>query len=154
MCTKIVVADFTKPEKSTNYVIKKLKEFNIDIGILVNNVGLLGGPHPMPFCEVDEQTVKDVINVNVLAGTVLCHAILEGMKANGRGAVINISSMSAHVIMPYMAIYGATKHFMSAFTQAIAAEYSPYGITIQCVEPGLVDTTMVDLMEKVTVILL
>ena len=150
MCTKVVVADFTKPEQ-TNDVIKQLKEFNIDIGILVNNVGLK--PHMMPFCELEEQMVKDIINVNVLTGTVLCHYILKGMKEKGRGAVINISSSSANRIVPYGAIYSATKHYMSAFTQAIAAEYAPHGITIQCVEPGLVDTGMTKL-DKVSLIVL
>ena len=114
MHTRIVVADFTKPEKSTNDVVNHLKENNIDVGILVNNVGVAGGHHPMPFIEVEEQAVKNVINVNVLAATVLCHFILKGMKSKGRGAIINVSSSAAHAINPYLAIYCPTKHYISA----------------------------------------
>ena len=129
-------------------VVQKIEEFEIDIGVLVNNVGLLG-PHQMPFLELDQQTVIDMINVNVLAATVLCHSLLPKMKKKGKGAIINISSLGAYVIMPYLAEYGATKHYMSAFTQAIAAECSDSGVTIQCIEPGTVETAMTEHFDEV-----
>ena len=147
--TKIIVADFTKPEVLP-MVVQDIEQFNIDVGVLVNNVGLLG-PHHMPFLELDQQTVIDIINVNVLAATVLCHSLLPKMKKKGKGAIINVSSMGAYFIMPYLAEYGATKHYMSAFTQAIAAEYSGSGVTIQCIEPGAVETSMTEHFDEVNI---
>ena len=149
--TMIIVADFTNPEVLP-MIVKEINVSGIDVGALVNNVGLLG-PHYMSFLELDNETVKNMINVNVLAATVLCHAILPDMKKKGRGAIINISSAVEQCVAPYLAVYSATKHYMSAFTQAIAAEYSNCGVTIQCVEPGEVSTEMTKLfIRKVLVI--
>jgi len=138
--TNIIVADFTDP-KAPHKVIKELEQLNIDIGVLVNNVGMLG-EHQMPFLELDESTVIGMINVNMLAATILCHSILPKMKKKGKGAIINISSIAAYFVAPYLAVYAATKHYMSAFTLAIAAEYADSGVDIQCVEPGAVETAM------------
>ena len=149
MATKIIVADFSKPEVLP-MIIRTIEESRIDVGVLVNNVGLLG-PHAMPFLELDQDTVVNMININILAATILCHAILPKMKEKGKGAIINMSSTASYWIhaVPYMAVYCSTKYYLSAFTQAIAAEYSDSGVTIQCVEPGLVDTQMAEYMDKV-----
>ena len=103
-------------------IIKYLESRKIDVGVLVNNVGLLG-PHWMPFLELEEHIVKDIINVNVVAGTTLIHALLPEMVRKGKGAIINISSTCSAFPVPYLATYAATKHFISAFTKAISAEY-------------------------------
>ena len=84
----------------------------------------------MPFQELDEKTVIGMINVNILATTVLCHSILPKMKEKGRGAVVNLSSTAAYIFGPYLAVYVATKNYMSAFTVAIAEEYKGTGIEI------------------------
>ena len=78
----------------------------------------------MPFLELDEKMVKDIIVVNVLAGTMLCHSLLPDMITKKKGAIINIGSICSYYPLPYLATYAATKHFTSAFSQAIAAEYS------------------------------
>ena len=96
--TKIIVADFADPDV-LSMIEEDLERFEIDIGILVNNVGMLGD-HFMPFQDLDEQTVIGMINVNILATTVLCHKILPKMKEKGRGAVINLSSTAAYIFSP------------------------------------------------------
>lgn len=116
--------------------------------MLVNNVGLLG-EHQMPFLQLDRDTVCNIITVNCTAATVLCHALLPKMIENGRGAIINISSSGSKYPCPYLAVYAATKHYMTAFTQAIAAEYLDSGVTIQCIEPGVVSTKMTEYFDKV-----
>ena len=78
----------------------------------------------MPFLELEENMAKDIITVNVLSGTMLCHALLPDMVNNGKGAIINIGSICSYYPLPYLAIYAATKHYTAAFTQAIAAEYA------------------------------
>ena len=103
----------------------------------------------MPFQELDEKTVIGMINVNILATTVLCHSILPNMKEKGRGAVVNLSSTAAYIFSPYLAVYTATKNYMSAFTVAIAEEYKGTGIEIQCVEPGAVKTRMTQYFDEV-----
>jgi len=138
--TMTVVADFTNPE-TISKAVKKVKSANIDLGILVNNVGVLGPSH-LPFLELDKSSVKEIIMVNILPTTLLCHAFLPDMVKKGKGAVINISSVAGLWPIPYLAVYSATKHYVAAFTQAIAAEYSGSGVVIQEVDPGQVQTAM------------
>ena len=134
------MADFTNPDVLPR-VVQEIENLKIDIGILVNNVGMLG-PHHMPFEELDYEMVTGMVNVNILSATVLCHSLLPKMKKKGKGAVINVSSVANYFLGPYLAVYTATKHYLTAFTQSIAQEYSGTGITIQCVEPGAVETAM------------
>ena len=117
----LIAQDFSSPSALPS-IIKNLESRQLDIGVLVNNVGLMG-PHWMPFLELEEQMVRDIINVNVSAGTGLIHALLPDMIRKGRGAIINISSTCGAFPVPYLATYAATKHFIAAFTKAITAEY-------------------------------
>lgn len=136
----IIAQDMSSPAALSS-IIKHLESLKLDVGVLVNNVGLLG-PHWMPFLELDEQMVKDIINVNVVAGTTLIHALLPDMIRKRKGAIINISSTCSAFPVPYLATYSATKHFIDAFTKAITAEYQDSGVTFQLVDPGQVDTQM------------
>ena len=72
-----------------------------------------------------------MLTVNMLAVTLLCHALLPEMTGRGRGAIINISSVAGLIPLPYLAVYSATQHYISAFTQAIAQELSGSGVVIQ-----------------------
>merc|ERR1712088_581522 len=80
-----------------------------------------------------------MLTVNMLPLTLLCHSLLPDMAMRGRGAVINISSVAALFPLPYLAVYTATQHYISAFTQAIAQELAGSGVVIQEVDPGQVD---------------
>jgi len=138
--TMVIVADFTKIEV-LEHIVAKLRESKVDIGVLVNNVGILG-PHFQPFLELDSKTVKDMITVNISAATVLCHELLPDMVKKGKGAIIHIASAASYFSGPYLAEYFATKHYMHAFTEAIAIEYEGTGVIIQEVDPGQVATEM------------
>merc|ERR1711970_1522859 len=138
--TMVIVADFTQI-KVLDHIVAKLRESKVDIGVLVNNVGILG-PHFQPFLELDRKTVKDMITVNISAATVLCHELLPGMVKKGKGAIINISSTASFLSGPYLAEYFATKHYLHAFTEAIAIENEGTGVIIQEVDPGQVATEM------------
>ena len=107
------------------------------------------GEHHMPFLELPKEDVIGMINVNCLAATVLCHSLMPKMKQKGKGAVINLSSSANFAIIPYLAVYAATKHYMTAFTVAIAEEYKDCGIEIQCIEPGAVKTAMTTHFDEV-----
>merc|ERR1712142_721964 len=138
--TMIIVADFTKVEV-INHIVEKIRESKVDIGVLVNNVGILG-PHFQPFLELDSKIVKDMITVNITAATVLCHELLPAMVKKKKGAIINISSMASYLAMPYLAEYSATKHYIHALTEALAIEWEDSGVIIQEVCPGTVSTEM------------
>ena len=80
-----------------------------------------------------------MLTANMFSVSLLCHALLPEMTGRGRGAVINISSAASCLPpLPYLAVYSATQHYVSAFTQAIAQELAGSGVVIQEVELGLV----------------
>ena len=85
-------ADFTD-EDVLPMIVEKIRQAGIDVGVLVNNVGLLG-PHWMPFLEMDEATVRDIVVVNTLAATSLCHAIIPQMKKRGEKMESRMSLIS------------------------------------------------------------
>ena len=65
---------------------------------------------------------------------------------NYKGAIINICSIAAFGPQPYSTLYSASKSFIDFLTRGLAYEYSDYGITIQCIYPGPVNT---DILKKV-----
>ena len=138
--TMIIVADFTNVEVP-NQIVEKIRESKVDIGVLVNNVGI-HGPHVMPFLELDRKIVRDMITVNISAATILCHELLPAMVKKKKGAVINIASFGSFGMGVFLAEYVATKHYMHAFTEAIAVELEDTGVIVQEVDPGQVATEM------------
>ena len=117
----LVIAEDLTHSTALTSIINTLQVEKLDIGVLVNNVGILG-PHWMPFLEMEENDIKDIMNVNMMATVSLCHAVLPGMVKNGKGAVINISSVCSNFSVTYLATYTASKRFISAFTKTISTE--------------------------------
>ena len=131
--TLIVVADFTS-SNAANEVAEAVERAGIQLGVLVNNVGILG-PHYQPFLDMEPKLViqeiavallytkldfpqvVDMLTVNITAATLLTRRLLPAMVAAGRGAVINISSSAAYHPIPYLAEYAATKHYLHAWNQ-------------------------------------
>ena len=139
--TEIIVVDFTD-NRAVKTVVKELDKMKIDVGVLVNNVGMMGPPHFAPFLDYDEDTARDMITVNCISTTMMCHAILPRMLAKNKGAIINIASSSSFYIMPYFNEYAATKHYMAAFTQGLMQEVGESDVVIQEVDPGQTNTNM------------
>ncbi|MFF2203460.1 SDR family NAD(P)-dependent oxidoreductase [Streptomyces sp. NPDC058145] len=114
-----------------------------DVALLVNNAGINGYG---PFTEVDPALLAKVIDVNVVAPTVLTRAALPGMVARGRGAVVNVASLLAFAgalppaPLPHRAVYGGTKGYMVTFTRTLAAELAATPVRVQVVCPGLTAT--------------
>merc|ERR1712243_398779 len=82
------------------------------------------------------------ININCMSASILCHDFLPGMKEVGKGAIINISSGVSYAAFPTMAVYCATKHFLSTLTKVLQLENQNSGVIIQDLTPGPVRTEM------------
>ena len=117
----LVIAEDLTHSTALTSIINTLEAEKLDIGVLINNVGILG-PHWMPFLEMEAKDIKDVMNVNMMATVSLCHAVLPGMVKKGKGAIVNISSVCSNFSVPYLATYTASKSFVSAFTKTISTE--------------------------------
>ncbi|XP_044053024.1 testosterone 17-beta-dehydrogenase 3 isoform X1 [Siniperca chuatsi] len=138
---KVIVTDFTK-ENIFSEIEEQLRDLNI--GVLVNNVGILPSFIPCKFLESVEldQTITNVINCNVKTMTKMCKIILPGMENRGKGVIVNISSGVASIPFPLYTLYAASKVFVERFSRGLQAEYKDKGIIIQAVAPFGVSTRM------------
>jgi uncharacterized protein len=109
------------------------------VELLVNNAGVgTGGMfHELPIApELDE------IRLNVLALVRLTHACLPRMVDAQHGGVLNVSSIAGNQPLQGYATYGATKAFVTAFTESVAFEVRRHGVHVTVVKPGYTDTEM------------
>lgn len=108
------------------------------IDILHNNVGapIMGGLE-----ELDEATWVRAQDINLKSVYLTCRRVVPIMKRQGRGAIVNISSIAAIRMTgyPYPA-YHASKAGVNHLTTAIALEYAPHGIRANAIMPGMMDT--------------
>lgn len=137
--THIIEVDFGDGKDIFPYIYNQIKDK--DIGILVNNVGIMY-EYPMFLEEVSPDTLWQHVLLNVGAVTMMTRLILPDMAKRGRGAIINMSSSAAIYPLPMMAVYSATKVYVDYFTRAIQHEYKGRGIDIQCIMPFYVSTAM------------
>ena len=110
------------------------------VTLLVNNAAV---PGPIgPFWEADSVEWWRTLDVN-LRGVVLCsRAVLPGMIARSKGRIINIASSAMPV--PYFSSYATSKAAVVRFTETIAGEVKPYGVSTFAVGPGTVRTAMAE----------
>ena len=105
------------------------------IDLLVNSagVGLRG-----PVERIPEVEVRRAFDVNYFGPLRLMQLVLPGMRARGRGAIVNISSIAGFQARPLNGIYASTKHALEAASEALWHEVGPVGIRVLLVEPGAV----------------
>jgi len=110
------------------------------IDILVNNAGIMQGG---PFVAFDPEDWRRVIEINLM-GTFYCtHAVAPILIERGWGRIINISSRSGKIGIPYLTAYVASKHGVVGLTKALAEELAAFHITVNAICPGTVRTDMV-----------
>lgn len=94
------------------------------------------------FARADVDELRQMIDINVTALTLLTRAAVIRMRAAGNGAIINIASGASYQPTPYLAAYGASKSYVRMFTEALYEENRRYGVRIFAVSPGNTDTPM------------
>lgn len=111
------------------------------IDILVNNAGVtvLGSVTETPVAEVER-----VFRVNFLAAYALMRAVLPGMAARRRGAIVNIASDQALIGKQVSAAYGASKAAIAQLSRSAALDWAASGVRVNCIAPGSTDTAMLN----------
>lgn len=132
-----VKADVSSAEQVREMIKKSIEQFS-RIDILVNNAGIF------PFKPLVEMTESDwdkVLNVN-LKGVFNCtQAVAPQMITQKSGKIINIASIAGAVIgYTHLAHYSAAKAGVIGFTRATALELAPYGINVNTIAPGAIET--------------
>ena len=115
-----------------------VKEFG-KIDILVNNAGI---NMKKDFVDVTDEDFQAVLNTNVMAVFSLSREVSKSMLKNGKGSIINISSMASQYGIPKVIAYTASKSAIEGMTRAMAVELSPLGIRVNCIAPGFIATDM------------
>ncbi len=117
---------------------ERIVEEHGEIYALINNAGAVD---QRPFEENDEAVFEKMFKINVY-GTAWCiQGAIESMKRQKDGRIINFSSKSGKTGSALMGPYSAAKGAIISLTQALAYEYAPYNIKINCVCPGITDAT-------------
>lgn len=128
-------------EKSVKALIQSTSESLGKLDILVNNAGIMFRTR---LSEISLQEWESMIDVN-LTGPFLCiKAVLPVMKEKGYGRIVNISSSAGRSVSTLGgAHYTASKAGLLGLTRAVAKEVASFGITVNAICPGLIDTKMV-----------
>ncbi|XP_032829427.1 inactive hydroxysteroid dehydrogenase-like protein 1 [Petromyzon marinus] len=134
-----VVADFGRGPAAYGDITRALE--GMDVGVLVNNVGVMPVV-PGPFLSAGEEQLWQLVNVNMAAAMLMTRLLLPGMLERGRGAVVNVSSGSCLKPTPYMAAYAATKAFVESWSCSLSRECAGSGVAVQTLIPFYVATRM------------
>jgi len=110
------------------------------LNVLVNNAGV---GERSDFRHLDDAAWDKVWKTNV-DGTVRCaREAFDLLKASGNASIINLSSVMATKHTRQMSVYSATKGAVSALSRSLAVEYAPYGIRVNALCPGYVETALI-----------
>ena len=136
----IGLADLADPA-AADRLVKDAETAMGRIDILVNNAGITRDALALRMSDEAWQTV---IEVNLTAAFRLTRAVLRGMVRRRHGRVIGVTSVVAFTGNAGQANYAAAKAAMIGMSKSIAAEIAGRGITVNCVAPGVIATTMTD----------
>lgn len=129
---ELVQADFARRED-----MKRFISALDDVEILVNAAALtLTDLLP----QMEDEEIERMLQVNVLAATLLCKAVIPRMCLKRKGIIVNLSSVTANKVYRGQSVYGGSKAYLEAFTKGLAAEYAKKGLRCNCVAPGSINS--------------
>lgn len=120
-------------------VIKQTEEAFGPITVLVNNAGV--GVFK-PIEDLSEKDLRTHFEINELGVFLGMQAVIPGMKDQGGGSIVNISSVDGIVAAPTATAYAASKHAVEGMTKAAAIDLGPDNIRVNTVCPGIIQTDM------------
>jgi NAD(P)-dependent dehydrogenase (short-subunit alcohol dehydrogenase family) len=111
------------------------------VGALVNNAGFSqsGAVEAVPMGKIRRQ-----FETNVFGLVRMCQLVLPGMREQGYGRIVNLSSMGGKLTFPGAGFYHASKHAVEAVSDALRFEVEGFGVKVSVIEPGLIRTGFAD----------
>jgi NAD(P)-dependent dehydrogenase (short-subunit alcohol dehydrogenase family) len=133
-----LACDVLRPA-SVDAMVERVVEMLGGIDVIVNSAGIVA---PAPSAEVTDEAWVDLTDVHVL-GTLRClRAAFPALRRSRAAAVVNLSSMNAQLGVSGRLSYCAAKGAVEAMTRVLAVEWAPYGIRVNAIAPGYVETAM------------
>lgn len=139
LAVEVCALDVTD-DASVRAAVRGIEERHGAIDVLVNNAGV---GYSGPVETIPQDRARAVIETNFWGPVRTCRAALPAMRERGVGVIVNIGSMAGQVpALPYSGFYAASKCALTAISQALAWEVSPFGIRVVSVEPGFFSTNI------------
>jgi len=135
-----VVGDITNPDEVAA-LVAKIEATLGPISILVNcaggDIAAKGGkPNPNDGLNISLEDAHAVMNRNFFGTMLMCRAVVPGMAARNKGAVINFGSLNGHIGVSPEVVYGCAKAAILHYTRCLALEMRPHGVRVNAVSPG------------------
>ena len=143
-----LVVDVTDEAQVEDMVRRAVDELG-SVDVLINNAAFRRGEDRVPIVELEPTIFQRVIDIKV-TGTYLCtQAFLKPVISQGRGGkIVNVSSTAGVRGTANTLAYNAANFALVGMTQSMAMELGPLGINVNCVCPGAVETTRMDVLEE------
>ena len=135
------VADFTQVENACVAIEEALGP----VDILINNAGISPKTNGVRVetWEMEVEEWRRVVDVNLTGCFNTVRALGPGMKNRGAGCIVNMSSVAGRAYLSLVGVhYSTTKAALIGFTRHLAGELGPYGITVNAIAPGRIDTPL------------
>lgn len=139
-----IVADVTKADEVYAMVDEVVDEFG-QLDVMVANVGIA---QVKPALELTEEDWDKIFAVNVKSVFLCDQAAAKHMVEEGSGKIINCACIAGHNGFPLLSHYSSAKFAVRGFTQALAKELRPFGVQVNAYCPGIVGTSMWDLVDE------
>lgn len=147
----IAIAADVSISAAVSHIVSEIERRLGPIDILVNNAGV--APRRGLF-EITESDFDQTLAINLKSAFLCTHAVLQGMRAQHWGRIVNISSIAgraARADTDISVAYNASKAGLEGLTRGYAARLASEGITVNAIAPGLIDTDMGRLMDPVEI---
>jgi uncharacterized protein len=131
--------DLSKTEQAAQ-LFNDVKSGNYQVSHLVNNAGF--GDYGR-FLETSLEKELNMIDLNISSLVILTKLFAKDMIARKSGRIMNVSSVLAYLPFPYMSVYSATKSFVLAFSETLAAELEGTDVVVTTLAPGTTETAFV-----------
>ncbi len=128
-------------EASMRAAVEEVERREGAVGVLVNNAGY---SQSGAVEEVSMEKVRRQFETNVFGLVRVCQLALPGMRRQGWGRIVNVSSMGGKFTFPGGGYYHATKHAVEAISDALRFEVAGFGVKVAVIEPGIIQTSFAD----------
>lgn len=129
--------DFSS-EESTRVFLKTIEQI-YPIDVLINNAGT---NRINPIDQMVTEDLDSLLCINLRAPVLICKTISKAMKKRNYGRIVNIASIWSVITKPGRTAYTTTKSGLAGMTRAIAVDLAPYGILVNTVSPGFINTEL------------